>query len=43
MLLVDASRSKCVSVMDASRVTKSIIDYEKVVRHNNCLEFMLIF
>jgi hypothetical protein len=43
MFLIDTSRSECVCIMDASRVTKRIINYEKIVGHNDCLEFILIF
>lgn len=29
--------------MDASRVTERVIDYEKIMGHNDCLEFILIY
>jgi hypothetical protein len=43
MLLIDTSGSECICIVDASGVTERIIDYEKVVGHNDCLEFILIF
>lgn len=29
--------------MDASRVTERVIDYKKIMGHNDCLEFILIY
>jgi hypothetical protein len=34
---VDTSGSKSIGVVDASRVTKSIVDYKKIMGHNDGL------
>jgi hypothetical protein len=42
MLLIETGGSESVGIMDTSRMTKSVIDNDKVVRHNNCLQNYLI-
>jgi hypothetical protein len=39
---VDASGSKSIGIVDASRVTKSIVDYKKIMGHNDSLQFNLV-
>lgn len=43
MFLIDTSGSKGVGIMNTSGVTERVVDNQKVVGHNHCLEFILIF
>lgn len=42
MFLVDTSGYKSIGIVDASRVTKSIVNYKEIMGHNDGLQINLV-